>query len=157
MGLVANHLTPFLFLPGAVGAGQEEGNRARRLAGEHRSCGMNPQVARGHVARSANESGGRQTMSRMDPMARAAGCAALPVLWLCFALMPLPGHAQDLKPFAFVRDFEDGAALDIKPTVANGKYTVNFMGVTDEKAFAGAKSFKLQITAESGNYYAWLI
>ena len=65
--------------------------------------------------------------------------------------------ATPVKPFALKYDFEDGRALDIKPLAANGKFTVNAMGITDEKAFSGTKSFKFEITVESGNYFTWLI
>ena len=65
--------------------------------------------------------------------------------------------ATPVKPFALKYDFEDGRALEIKPLAANGKFTVNAMGITDEKAFSGAKSFKFEVTCESGNYFTWLI
>jgi hypothetical protein len=65
--------------------------------------------------------------------------------------------APPVKPFALKYDFEDGRALDIKPLSANGKFTVNAMGITDEKAFSGGKSFKFEVTCESGNYFTWLI
>ncbi|MEI8247028.1 MAG: hypothetical protein WCI51_14440 [Lentisphaerota bacterium] len=65
--------------------------------------------------------------------------------------------APIVKPFALKYDFEDGRFPAIKPLAANGKFTVNSMGITDEKAFSGAKSFKFEITVESGNYFTWLI
>lgn len=61
------------------------------------------------------------------------------------------------KPYALAYDFEDGRVPEIKPLAANGKFTVNFLGITDEKAFRGGKSFKFQVTIESGTYFTWVI
>ena len=63
----------------------------------------------------------------------------------------------DARPLVLRNDFEDGQAPVLKPLVANGKFTINSMGVTSDKAFTGVKSLKFEVTAESGNYYTWLI
>jgi hypothetical protein len=84
--------------------------------------------------------------------------AQLFLLLFCLPVCSWTGaSAADLKPFIIENDFETGVPLDIKPLLANGKYKVNFSGITEEASLSGKKSFKLEITAETGNYYAWLI
>lgn len=46
---------------------------------------------------------------------------------------------------------------ELKSLTANGKFTVNFTGITTEKAFAGGKSFKYEVTSEGGIYFTTLI
>jgi hypothetical protein len=60
----------------------------------------------------------------------------------------------DTAPLNICFDFEDGkdAVVD---WVSNGKYVVNFKGVTEEKAFAGKKSYKLDVTFQEGSYFYW--
>ncbi|MFW6156460.1 MAG: hypothetical protein ACOC7J_03995, partial [Armatimonadota bacterium] len=50
--------------------------------------------------------------------------------------------------------FEDGED-PVQHWVSNGEYEVNFKGVTDERAFAGRRSFKLDVTLTSGSYCYW--
>ena len=66
------------------------------------------------------------------------------------------GHAQNLptQEFSYLADFEDGKD-PVKLWVSNGDYEINFKGVTDEKAFSGEKSFKLDVTLKSGSYHYW--
>ena len=70
---------------------------------------------------------------------------------------PAMEAAPPVKPFALTYGFEDGRAVDVKPLAANGKFKVNSMGITAEKAFSGARSFKFEVTCESGTYFTWLI
>ncbi len=66
--------------------------------------------------------------------------------------------AQDLPmtDVTYHEDFEDGEdPFDF--WVANGEYEVNFKGVTDERAFEGERSFKLDVTLKSGSYWYWHI
>ena len=74
-------------------------------------------------------------MKRIHSMMRIVGSL---VTFLMLHAIAEPAPA--VKPFAFKYDFEDGRTLDIKPLVANGKFTVNFMGITAEKAFIAAKT-----------------
>ena len=79
--------------------------------------------------------------------------------WLAAALAlhadeaPVPAAT----PFAIKYDFEDGRLPELNPFTANGKFSVNSMGITAEKAFAGEKSLKFEVTAESGSHFTWLI
>ena len=68
---------------------------------------------------------------------------------------PLPA-ASPMKPY-LAYDFEEGRTLEVKPLSTNGKCRVDFMGITDEKAFRGGKSFKFEVTVESGTYFTWVI
>lgn len=85
--------------------------------------------------------------------------AAIFVVWLAAvsALHASAAPVPAVKPIAFKYDFEDGRALDIKPLMANGKFKVDFMGITAEKAFTGSNSFKFEVSVESGNYFRWII
>ena len=38
---------------------------------------------------------------------------------------------------------------------SNGEYQVNFKGITEERAFEGQRSFKLDVTMKSGSYLYW--
>jgi len=59
-----------------------------------------------------------------------------------------PGPAQAF----FHEDFEgDGDPVEF--LASNAKHTVNFQGVTEEKAFSGRKSYKIDVTFHEGSYY----
>ncbi len=75
---------------------------------------------------------------------------------LCLLTLPLIAGAQDLAmhDFSYLADFEDGKDPVVR-WVTNGEYEINFKGVTDEKAFSGDKSFKLDVTLKSGSYHYW--
>jgi len=67
----------------------------------------------------------------------------------------LAGAQATNQPFIYYQDFEE-----TDPVVfftSNGKYTVNFKGLTQEKAFSGKRSFKLDVTIHSGYYCYWQI
>ena len=65
-------------------------------------------------------------------------------------------QAEELKmePYLYTENFED-----IDPVVrwTGGTYTVNFKGLTEEKAYSGKKSFKLDLTLKEGTYFYWSI
>ena len=60
-----------------------------------------------------------------------------------------------LRKFSYVEDFE--AKDPVHAWASNGKCEVNFKGITDEKALTGKKSFKLDITINSGSYHYWSV
>ncbi|HHX41871.1 MAG TPA: DUF4091 domain-containing protein [Armatimonadetes bacterium] len=62
------------------------------------------------------------------------------------ARQPLP-----LKPFTYVEDFEQPCQMVVWAT--NGKQEVHFSGVTEEKAFSGKRSYKLDVTIREGAYH----
>ena len=65
--------------------------------------------------------------------------------------------APDLptQPFAYHEDFE--TADPVQFWVSNGEYEVNSKGLTEEKAFAGKKSFKLDVTLKTATYCYWSV
>ncbi|HOV22248.1 MAG TPA: hypothetical protein PLW95_06165 [bacterium] len=71
---------------------------------------------------------------------------------LCFAGNVL---GLEMKKYIYTEDFEEKDP--VKFWTSNGKYTINFKGLTDEKAFSGKQSFKLDITFEEGNFFYWCI
>ncbi|NLO05395.1 MAG: hypothetical protein GX131_06145 [candidate division WS1 bacterium] len=85
----------------------------------------------------------------MRTMAIALAAASL-------LLMTAPLMAQDLplEDFSLQIGFEDGED-PVRFWVANGEYEVNFKGVTDEAAAEGTRSFKLDMTINSGSYFYW--
>jgi hypothetical protein len=69
-----------------------------------------------------------------------------------FLSLALSADAIRAKPFAYREGFEDTMpAASFWAT--NGENAVNYMGVTDEKACAGKKSLKLDVTITSGSYH----
>ncbi|MCX7706185.1 MAG: DUF4315 family protein, partial [bacterium] len=76
---------------------------------------------------------------------------------VCLALF-ITRHSEALtvKPFIYHQDFENG--IDpMKFVSARGKYTLNFQGITDEQAFSGKKSFKIDIILDAGGSYTLAI
>lgn len=67
-----------------------------------------------------------------------------------------PGVAQELPltDFSYHESFETGED-PVRFWVSNGEYEVNLKGVTDERAFDGQRSFKLDVTLTSGSYFYW--
>ena len=63
--------------------------------------------------------------------------------------------SANAAPFRYHEGFEDKDP--VKFWVSNGKYEINFKGVTDEDARTGSKSFKLDVTLKSGSYFYWQI
>jgi len=62
---------------------------------------------------------------------------------------------DDAVPFSYVENFETNCPVQAWGT--DGKYTVAFMGLSEEKAFSGKKSFKLDVTFQSGTWFYWCI
>ncbi len=77
---------------------------------------------------------------------------------ICACLLLAAGAclAQDLplRDFSYHEGFEAGED-PVRFWVSNGEYEVNFKGVTDERAFEGQRSFKLDVTLNSGSYFYW--
>lgn len=64
--------------------------------------------------------------------------------------------AQELPLTDF--SYHEGFEADEDPVrfwVTNGEYQINFKGITDERAFEGTRSFKLDVTLTSGSYFYW--
>lgn len=78
----------------------------------------------------------------------------------CALALPLMAHtagaaAMPMEKFSYTVDFE--TADPVKFWTGSKDYTVNFKGLTDEKAPGGKKCFKLDITFKSGAYIYWHI
>lgn len=58
-------------------------------------------------------------------------------------------------PFHFEEGFEERDPFVFWTT--DGSYTINSKGLTEEKAFSGSKSFKLDVTFHEGRYFYWRI
>ncbi|HHV45209.1 MAG TPA: hypothetical protein GXX57_11175 [Firmicutes bacterium] len=63
--------------------------------------------------------------------------------------------AQERVLYQYLQDFEEEDPFQLFKS--DGAYTVHFKGLTTEKAFAGERSFKLDVTIESGSYVYWAI
>ncbi len=74
------------------------------------------------------------------------------VVFLFSAFMAGAGELE-MRHFLFQEDFEESDP--VKSWVTNGKYTVNFKGLTEENFFSGKKSFKLDVTFQEGRYFYW--
>lgn len=61
----------------------------------------------------------------------------------------------EMREYRYSQDFEESDPVQF--WVSNGKYTVNFKGLTEEKSFSGQKSFKLDVTFPEGDSAYWLI
>ncbi len=73
---------------------------------------------------------------------------------LVLMLTAAGGWAQlPMKKFSYHEGFEERDP--VVPWVSNGKFKVNFKGLTDEQAFEGQKCFKLDVTLLSGSYHYW--
>jgi hypothetical protein len=57
------------------------------------------------------------------------------------------------EPFSYHEDFEGKDPMQF--WVSNGEHEIHFKGITDEKAFSGTKSFKLDVTLKKGSYHYW--
>ena len=62
-----------------------------------------------------------------------------------------------LTPFHYTQGFEEGRDPFVHWTTNPGKYAVNFLGITEEKAASGTKSFKLDVTFPEACYSYWRI
>ena len=74
-------------------------------------------------------------------------------LALSWRMQPLAAGELPTQPFHYHEGFEGKDTVAIWAT--NGKQEVHFKGITDEKAFSGAKSFKLDVTLTDGTYHYW--
>jgi len=59
-----------------------------------------------------------------------------------------------LRKFSYHESFEEGLPR-VDLWAHNGESVVNFLGPTDEKAFEGKKSLKLDAVLKSGSYHYW--
>jgi len=61
----------------------------------------------------------------------------------------------EMREYRYSQDFEESDPVQF--WASNGKYIVNFKGLTEEKSFSGQKSFKLDVTFTEGDYAYWSI
>jgi len=87
---------------------------------------------------------------------------ALVFLAAALALLPGLGRAsaqaaekEQAEPFLYSQDFESGTDPVRFWTSYKKKYTVDFAGVTDEKAHSGKRSFKLDVTFDEASRFLW--
>ncbi len=76
------------------------------------------------------------------------------VMLACAAMAgpPAAAAAPALQDVSVNEDFE-GTPPNVTEWAKNGPCTANFSGVTDEKAFSGQHSFKLDVTVDGGSYH----
>jgi len=77
--------------------------------------------------------------------------ALLAILALAYAPLAEAG----LRRFEYSEDFEREDPVSF--WVSNGEHAVNYKGTTDEKAFSGKRSFKLDVTLKGGSYHYWSV
>jgi len=58
--------------------------------------------------------------------------------------------ALTLHPYSYEQDFEEADPFEV--WAKNGTYTVNYKGITTERASSGKKSFKIDVTFDSATY-----
>lgn len=61
---------------------------------------------------------------------------------------------EDMKPFLYTQDFEESDPVKFS---GGKKHTVNFAGLTGDKAFSGKQSYKIDIILDEGGYAYWHI
>ena len=79
-----------------------------------------------------------------------------PVL-VVLCLLPtvkLPAAPLSLQPYSYHEGFE-GEAPQVELWAKNGDATVNFLGPSDEQAYEGKRSLKLDVTIQGGSYHYW--
>jgi len=83
-------------------------------------------------------------------------CARLVASMLvCICCATVVGAVElELQPYSYHEGFE-GEAPQLHLWAKNGESVENFNGVTDEMAFEGEKSLKLDVTLKSGSYHYW--
>ena len=91
-------------------------------------------------------------MTKNDLVFLAAALALLPGLGRAFAQA---AEKEQAVPFLYSQDFESGTDPVRFWTSYEKKYTVNFAGVTDEKAHSGKRSFKLDVTFDEASRFLW--
>ncbi len=67
----------------------------------------------------------------------------------------LPAVGQQLQEFSYVQDFETEDPVQF--LASDGEHEVHFKGFSEDQAFSGKKSFKLDVTIKSGHYLYWSI
>ena len=73
---------------------------------------------------------------------------------MCFGLEEKkPAAKEGFIHYRYYNGFEEAEDASFKQWAKNSDVTVNFMGVTDERSAGGKKSFKIDITFNSGSYY----
>ncbi len=73
-----------------------------------------------------------------------------------WAILSSAGAAEQMKRVDFTyREGFEGAVPEFTLWAKNGRSTVNFMGPTEETAFEGKRSFKLDVTLDGGSYHYW--
>jgi len=76
------------------------------------------------------------------------------VLVFVVFLLSSVANAQKLalKPFVYSQDFEGTDPVSAEPWAIGARYTLNFKGITDEKAHSGTHSYKIDATFTEGRY-----
>ena len=72
-----------------------------------------------------------------------------------FAAMICTVAAGNVSRFRYHEDFE--GSDPVREWASDGAYTIHFKGITEEKAFSGKRSFKLDVTLDSGSYHYWRV
>jgi len=97
-------------------------------------------------------------VKRVDlPLERFGVCRHLFMFSACglavgFAVGPVLAEETALRPFSYREGFE-GASPALALWAKNGPSTVAFSGPSDEKAFEGKRSLKLDVTLDGGSYH----
>lgn len=76
-------------------------------------------------------------------------------VWVA-ARLCLGAPALVLEPFQYEEGFESGK-VRIASWAKNGDVAEHVVGVTDERAFSGKRSLKLDVTFKSGTYHYWAV
>lgn len=99
------------------------------------------------------KTGGRRPVLRTQEEIMLRKIAAGLVLFgVC--LLSLNASGAEMKPFLYTQDFEESDPVEFS---GGKKHTVNYTGITGEKAFSGKKSYKIDIILDEGGYAYWHI
>ena len=93
-------------------------------------------------------------MARISLMSLAGAAVLLAGVQAAFAQHQDAAHTE---PFLYSQDFEAGPDPVRFWLSYRKKYTVNFKGLTDEKAYSGKRSFKLDVTFKESSRFLWHI
>ncbi|MBN1445541.1 MAG: hypothetical protein JW957_05495 [Candidatus Omnitrophica bacterium] len=91
----------------------------------------------------------------MTPKNRGALVSCFLFILLGTVCLYIHGEPLKTKSFTYTQDFETENPFSL--WTSNAEYTVNFAGLTEEKAFAGKKSFKIDAVIQKGSYIYWKI
>ncbi|MFH2069082.1 MAG: hypothetical protein ABII89_06450, partial [Candidatus Omnitrophota bacterium] len=90
-------------------------------------------------------------------MLRKVSAVIAGIVFLFFVFTAAKTEDLEMEPYLYTQNFE-GAADPVQAySGGDGKYTINFKGLTEEKSFSGKKSFKLDVTFQSGSSIFWSI